>query len=373
MSERTLQDEVIIRFNGKWTWRSDLAQHFISLFNAEDGTYIRSSIIRNGEETGEEPFRASFPHLIDVGIMGHCIHGRTGLCRAAGIGCYQSGETRVAPNMALADFERIADECSGYTDQFALGGRGDPDCHENFEEILACCLEKRIVPNYTTSGYAFNERKAELSRRYCGAVAVSWYRNTYTDRAIALLLGAGVRTNIHYVLNHRSIAEAIERLEKDDFPTGVNAVIFLVHKPAGQGLTEDMLRSDDPQVEHFFTAAVGKHHPFQIGFDSCSLPGILTFGKNVDSDSVDACEGARFSMYISSDMRALPCSFDVDGKFAVSLRKNSVYDAWNSSCFEAFRAHLREGCPGCAHRAACHGGCPLFPQIALCRGRDLCF
>ena len=28
---------------------------------------------------------ASFPHLIDVGIMGHCLHGKLGLCAKAGI------------------------------------------------------------------------------------------------------------------------------------------------------------------------------------------------------------------------------------------------------------------------------------------------
>ena len=367
MSGLKLTDEVVARSDGKWMRRADLSQHFISLFNAVDGTYIRSSVIRNGEEADEEPFRASFPHLIDVGIMGHCIHGKTGLCRAAGIGCYQSGGMHVAPNMALADFMRIADECSGYTDQFALVGRGDPDCHEHFEEILAYCREKRIVPNYTTSGYAFDAHKAELSRKYCGAVAVSWYRNTYTNRAISLLLERGVCTNIHYVLSHRSIDEAIERLERDDFPEGIHAVIFLLHKPAGQGLIEDMPRRDDPRVERFFSVAVGRRHPFQIDFDSCSLPGILRYGKTVDSDSVDACEGARFSMYISPDMRALPCSFDVGGMYAVSLRENSIYEAWHSDRFEAFRSHMQEACPTCSRRAACFGGCPLFPEIVLCQ------
>ena len=34
------------------------------------------------------------------------------------------------------NFERICKESSGLIDQIALGGRGDPDQHENFEEIL---------------------------------------------------------------------------------------------------------------------------------------------------------------------------------------------------------------------------------------------
>ena len=31
--------------------------------------------------------------------------------------------------------------------QFALGGRGDVDQHENFEEILKYCCSQGIVPN----------------------------------------------------------------------------------------------------------------------------------------------------------------------------------------------------------------------------------
>ena len=109
--------------------------------------------------------------------------------------------------MSLVDFKRIADECEFLVDQFALGGRGDPDCHEHFEEILAYCQEKNIVPNYTTSGFGFTKEKAALSKKYCGAVAVSWYRSEYTLRAIDLLLEAGVKTNIHYVLGKNSIEE----------------------------------------------------------------------------------------------------------------------------------------------------------------------
>src|SRR5699024_5554810 len=102
---------------------------------------------------GKDPFQASFPHLIDVGIMGHCIHGKTGLCAKAGVGCYQSGLWKEEPNMTVEDFRWIAEQCKGKTNQFALGGRGDPDQHEQFVEILQICRENQLVPNFTTSGY----------------------------------------------------------------------------------------------------------------------------------------------------------------------------------------------------------------------------
>lgn len=83
----------------------DRKYNFKYYFDSETGTYIRSGILdKNGKDTGIDPFMASYPHLIDVGIMGHCIHGKTGLCAKAGIGCYQSGMFVEQPNMTIENF-----------------------------------------------------------------------------------------------------------------------------------------------------------------------------------------------------------------------------------------------------------------------------
>lgn len=159
---------------------TDEKYHYKYSFNTESGLYIRTGILdQNGNDTGVDPFMASYPHLIDVGIMGHCIHGKTGLCAKAGIGCYQSGLLIEQPNMSVDDFRSIAEQSRGRCNQLALGGRGDPDQHEHFEEILKICKENSLVPNFTTSGYGMTHNIATLCKQYCGAVAVSWYRNDY--------------------------------------------------------------------------------------------------------------------------------------------------------------------------------------------------
>ena len=316
-------------------------------------------------DTGVDPFMASYPHLIDVGIMGHCIHGKTGLCAKAGIGCYQSGLLVEKPNMSLADFRSIAEQSKDRCNQFALGGRGDPDQHEFFEEILKICRENNLVPNFTTSGYGMTPEIAKLCKEYCGAVAVSWYRSEYTLRAIQMLLDAGVKTNIHYVLGKNSIDEAIERLQNNDFPKGINAVIFLLHKPAGQGTKANMLSADDPRVAMFF-AEVDKRHPFKVGMDSCNVPGAINFCKSIMPESLDTCEGGRYSCYISSEMVMVPCSFDQKNRYEVSLRENTIEEAWNSEAFERFRNKMRGACPGCEKKELCMGGCPLMPEIVFC-------
>ncbi len=345
---------------------NDKKYRFQSAFDTETGTYVRTGILDEyGKDTGVDPFMASYPHLIDVGIMGHCIHGKTGLCAKAGIGCYQSGMLVEQPNMTVEDFKWIAEQSKHRCNQFALGGRGDPDQHEHFEEILKICRENDLVPNFTTSGYGMTPEIAKLCKQYCGAVAVSWYRSEYTLNAIRMLLEAGVKTNIHYVLGKNSIDEAILRLRAETFPEGINAVTFLLYKPVGQGTKENMLLVDDPKVREFFSL-VDQPHQFKVGMDSCNIPGAIQFCKSILPESLDSCEGGRFSCYISPDMNMIPCSFDQDGQYAVSLRDKSVEEAWNSTPFEEFRDKMRRACLGCTRRDLCLGGCPLFPEIVFC-------
>ena len=334
-------------------------------FDTEMSIYIRTGIPdADGKDTGIDPFVASYPHLINV-VRGIASMAKRGLCVKAGIGCYQSGLIIEQPNMTVEDFRIIAEQSRGRCNQLALGGRGDPDQHEHFEEILKICRENVLVPNFTTSGYGMTPEIAALCKEYCGAVAVSWYRSEYTLRAIDMLLDAGVKTNIHYVLGKNSIDEALDRLRRNDFPKGINAVIFLLHKPAGQGSQSNVLPVSDPRVAEFF-AQIDASHPFKVGMDSCNVPGAIRFCKSVLPESLDTCEGGRYSCYIGADMVMVPCSFDQNKRYEVSLREMTIEEAWNSEPFERFRNRMRAACPNCEKRACCLGGCPLMPEIVFC-------
>lgn len=337
------------------------------MFNPATGAYVRTGVLDvHGCDSGVDPFMASFPHLIDVGIMGYCIHGKTGLCAKAGIGCYQSGLTIEQPNMTVEDFSEIAKQCKGRVNQFALGGRGDPDQHEHFKEILEICRENAIVPNFTTSGYRLSKEVAQLGKKFCGAVAVSWYRSEYTFKAINMLLDEGVKTNIHYVLGRNSIDEAIARLEHDDFPRGISGIVFLLHKPVGLGSMSNVLSSHDERIQRLFQLIDKGKHRFKVGMDSCCVPGIVNFCHNVIPEAIEPCEGGRFSCYIGADMVMLPCSFDQQKIYGISIRENTIEQSWNSPAFEEFRKILGTSCPVCTKRVNCMGGCPLLPEIVLC-------
>lgn len=252
------------------------------------------------------------------------------------------------------------------------GGCGDPDQHEDFEEILYLCKEAGIVPNFTTSGLGMTERIAGLCKKYCGAVAVSWYRSGYTLKAIALLTAMGVKTNIHYVLSKQTVTEALCRLKEHSFPEGINAIVFLLHKPVGLGSYKNMIGQDNKEFQELIEYIASEDCDYKIGFDSCTIPALIGHLEKIDADSLDTCEGARWSAYITPDMKMLPCSFDnQEQRWAVNLRTYSVEEAWNGETFEDFRNHFRRACPACMARQKCMGGCPIRPEIVLCREKDL--
>ncbi len=349
---------------------------YFSSFDEKTGQYVRVGVDSQGNVSDRDPFMTSFPELLDVGIMGHCRHGRSGLCLAAGIGCYQDGFHSQKANMTPEDFAAIAEQCRGKTFQMALGGCGDPDQHRHFEEILKICQSNEIVPNFTTSGFGMTKQTASLCQKYCGAVAVSWYRSDYTLEALKTLLSYGVKTNIHYVLSNSTLEEAFQRLKNDSgnrcggFPEGINAVVFLLHKPIGLGKREDMITADNREFRQLLRYIDRNDFPYKIGFDSCTVPALLAL-EGLDTESVDTCEAARWSAYISPDMKIMPCSFDNQSeRWAVDLRTTSIAQAWKSDKFNDFRKNLRYSCPKCDLRELCMGGCPIVPEIVVCQRKE---
>lgn len=340
----------------------DKKNKFISMFNPDTGFYMRSGVIEDGKDTGVDPFMTSYPELLDIGIMQTCV-----CSHKCNVDCYQKAIERTGNNMSVEDFESILKQSKGKLFQVALGGAGDVDTHKNFEQIVRLCREYNIVPNFTTSGILMTKEKAEICKKYCGAVAVSEHFADYTENALDLLLEAGVKTNIHYVLSNKSIDTAIERLKNNSFKRGINAVVFLTYKPVGLGREENMLRPDDPRVQEFFDLIDSGEFHHKIGFDSCAAPGIVNYTKKVNMESLDFCEGARYSAYIDANMNMMPCSFaNQDSSWFVSLRDHTVQEAWDSDIFDKFRYSLKHSCSGCPNRANCAGGCPLVNQITLC-------
>ena len=348
----------------------DKENKFHELFSPNSGLYFRSGIIdeNKGIDTGVDPFMRNYPALLDIGIMGRC--HTASICE---VGCYQQGgDNRVGKHMTLETFQSIIQEISGKTFEIALGGFGSPNNHPDFEEMVKYARDNGVIPNYTTSGLALSIREIEATKKYCGAVAVSWHNRRYTEDSIMSFIGSGCKTNIHFVLGNDSIDQAIKILKHSSWWFGgLNAMIFLLYKPVGMVKNNNVLSADDPRVSEFYSL-IDKEHPFKVGLDACHMPGVTNFSKNVSPISTTACDAARFSMYITHDRFALPCSFDVTTRnWAVDLTECSIEEAWKGKLFSEFRKYHRNSCSKCETRKDCMGGCPLMgKQINLCKKKE---
>ena len=327
----------------------------------------------------DNPTQRSFPELLDIGIMGHCHAANTGICQNAGVDCYQKAKKIYRSNMDLKNYIYIMKQSKNKVFQVALGGSGDPNKHESFESILKITRDVGIVPNLTTSGISLEEHEVDLIKEYCGAVAVSFYSklvNPYIDNtetcnltisAINRFIYAGCTTNIHYILSTDSVEEAVIRLKNDLFPRGINAVIFILYKPVGFGKKEKVLSINNSYFLELLKIIQEKHFNYEIGFDTCSTPALISLCPTIASTSIDFCEAARFSMYIDCEMNAFPCSFDCEKKtYKVSLNNSSIEQAWWSQEFKKFRKCQESACLSCKHRALCLGGCVLDFNLDIC-------
>ena len=358
---------------GKMIFYKDEKYNFVEFFNEENGFYLRSNVICDNTETEIEATMRSFPELLDIGIMGTCMACESGICKMAGIDCYQNASLNKRTNMSVEAYRRIIKQCKNKVFQVALGGSGDPNKHESFEEILQLTRENNIVPNLTTSGFQITQNEVDLIKKYCGAVAVSYYSNLkdnketnpITINAIKTLVSAGCKTNIHYVISKKNIEEAIYRVKHDLFPESINAIVFLLYKPVGLGQKEFVLTANDSLYIEFIKLVTSRQYRYKIGFDSCQTPALNIYADDVSSQSLEWCESSRFSMYIDCNCVAYPCSFGQGhSEYSFDLNNETIEDAWNSKQFNLFRERQSAICSGC-NQAACYN-CALNLDLNDC-------
>lgn len=326
--------------------------------------------LRWGDDLSQNPYMAPWPELADISISNYCTNG----CSY----CYRSSDHE-GSFMSLEDYRYVLQDLThdtyGSIFQVALGG-GEPLLHPDFDEIIRITREDYgIIPNYTTCGKFFTPQNLETTKKYCGAVAISWdpYRDNLSLEELSklgkFLKDDDIKTNIHYVISERTLEHAIKILEGkyDEYLESFNAIIFLTYKPTGRAKREDIIES--PHLLQSFLDQVNNHNTtLKIGFDACFVP-ILLKKAVVDNSMIDSCECGFFSVYIDEKLNVSPCSFCNDKIYSYSLKKSSFKKIWQET-FSSYRKFVDEKsklkCSDCEKSYDCRGQCPFFDELFLC-------
>lgn len=347
---------------GRCIIRDCKASNYILAFDKDKGKFIRQG------KNGIDPFwNVNGPELLDVSITNYCERG----CDF----CYRLSN-RNGKHIALSDYELIVRQAKEMgVLQIALGG-GNPNQHPNFIEILRITRRYGIIPSYTTNGQGVTEDILQATKDNCGAIAVSWYKPYHEAKLIIeKCIEYNIKINIHFMLDKNTIVEAIDLLKNhEDVLNSINAIVFLNYKPIHT--SADLNLRESNRIKEFLEC-VKNTRVCKVGFDSCMISYLTLIGKNILIDTVDYCEAARFSAFVSEELILYPCSFynDISAE-GIDLTKYSMQYGWKQGeQFVDIRKKLMipgnqeypiRLCEECENVNLCHGGCPKF-DINMCR------
>jgi MoaA/NifB/PqqE/SkfB family radical SAM enzyme len=259
--------------------------------------------------------------------------------------------------MTLDNFKSIIDQVKYHVNQLALGGRGDPNKHEHFKEILTYARDNNVVPSYTTSGINLTDEEIEISKM-CGAVAVSDYGNRSTYEAIQRFIDAGIKTNIHLIFSSESFQkclmilygsnpwkeDSVKKEPRFEFEK-LNGVIFLLFKPQGRGADCLDLIPNAYQLLTMAEKVANTKAKIQVGIDSCLANHLFNYRSldAIQTLTVDSCEASRMSAYITPSMEMMPCSY-ANKRLSVQItQKKDIHYIWNRSMpFKNYRSILKK-------------------------------
>ena len=325
------------------------------------GDKITGTTFRWGESFEKNPEYAPWPELADVSISNHCSMG----CDF----CYRDSKPDNS-FMSLTDYEYLLKQLRhpywGNVFQVALGG-GEPLEHPDFMKIIDVTWENRVVPNFTTNGkYLTNDLIVKLKDKV-GAIAISTLDIRTIDKEVIQNLKMNkIKCNIHYVLNHHNLGQAIDILNGryKQCLQDANSIIFLTYKPLGRADNSRNLRMDQIFL-NFVSIVESSSCSTRIGFDACFVPMLMHY-TNVDLKYIDPCECAFFSVYIDEKLRMGPCSFSNNREFTYSIKEYSIEYIW-TVLFGKYRDSLNNRCiRACKKRPECRGRCPYFDNITMC-------
>ena len=342
---------------------------FTSLFfNEESPKNIKLKINPSIKFEKKAPLVTATPTLIDLSLNNYC----NLQCPY----CYMSAKPLgKGENLSIENFNYLLDEMiKGRIMQIALGG-GEPTLHPYFTVILRRLrVDGDIIPNYTTNGTNLTPEILKASKKYCGAIAVSYSeeRERETLDAVKTLIEKGIQTNIHIVLVKSRLSKLSEIAEKYA-RLGINSVVLLLFKPMGRGtqLEDEVMTHNEKQefsTELVKIIMLRKKYGIRLSIDACSAFSVKDFPFL--PESIDGCTGGTYSAYIDWKLNMKPCSF-MQNSEGVSVKERGFKEAWNSTLFTEFRNTILnpryEGCNTCKFFSSCWGGCPIRPDIVFCK------
>lgn len=267
----------------------------------------------------------------------------------------------------------------------AFGG-GEPLLRDDLGNLATFARSLGLVPVMTTSGLGLSEERAQELRVFAqinvshdgvgGAYsAVRGFDGARAaERAIQLLVNAGIAVGVNVVVTRESFAFLTETAERMA-DLGVGELQLLRFKPRGRAARIEYLdkRLTSTQVRDLWPVikTIVDQRKLSVRID-CALVPLLSEalceleapGQTLEALGVFGCEAARHLGAVDTHGRTMACSFSE----ASTGESRDLDDAWQTDedleRFRTYHAAPDEPCRSCPLRSVCRGGCQVVSRHA---------
>jgi len=287
--------------------------------------------------------------------------------------CYMDSGERDAGEMSAEEFRRAIDLLAGMgVFHIALGG-GEALERPDFFELVSYVRERGIVPNLTTNGFLLTREVAEKCRIF-GQVNVSLDVSDISKegaadgvRAVDLLLEAGIKVGVNFVVNRQNF-EHLDAVLGFAGKRGLTDVEFLRLKPSGRGKLEYFEQRLTPaQNREFYPKIRDLSEAYNVPakIDCSFVPMFCWHSPDktmMEQFSVYGCEAGNVLLGVRSDGRFAGCSF-LSGEESIL----DLAQLWNGSDhlsrLRAWPEQAPEPCRSCNYLDICKGGCRAVAEF----------
>lgn len=306
----------------------------------------------------------------------------TNACTARCPHCYMDSGDRDEAEMDTETFQHALKALARMgVFHVALGG-GEALLRDDLFDLADCARDAGLVPNLTTSGLGLTERLATRMTVF-GQVNVSLdgpgplsavFRGRDTsqqaERAIDLLLAAGVATGINCVLGRKNF-DALDGLFAFAAAKGVNEIEVLRYKPTGRARDRyAACRTTFEQNVRLLPVLRDLSAACRLTAKiDCSFVPMLCWHdpprELLTATATYGCEAGNVLVGVRSDGRVSGCSFLPPSDLSVfdleaTWTSTPQFDRWRT-----WPARACEPCKSCAYLDICKGGCHAVSAAVL--------
>lgn len=280
----------------------------VECFNPKNAEWRGSFVDSDKNVTNKYPFIREFPYHINILL---------------------SNQSRYIDNIRLKEIISEASEKGTFYIDFIY--KNNEPIHHHIIDILDHTVKAQIYPTVNVYLEQFNNDLLEFAKVNPCEIGITSYDGFDSiQETFYLLINNNVKTIINLTLNNNTVDSIINILSSNNsYFSSSNFSHLIIYKDIPNNISQEIKEKYDRLNE-----LIQRREDELVVFEKCA--------KNIQviHNALKTCIRSRRSLFIDYDLKAKPCKYDYDNKFAIDLNQFTLEEAWNSDQFKSFREQI---------------------------------